>query len=345
MTGFIALDKFERVDAEFIDTPAGRILVLMTQKKSWGPNYLNFGFSMQSDFSNNTHIDFDVAYILKDITDNGGQWKNELSVGWETLFSTEFKQPIGELQTFYTRARFSFSQDKWAQLNLRPELENNYLQTIGGFGINYDNQGVIELGLIAEKGDLEFNNTELEGISYKSYGGYLAFGYDNLNSINFPTSGNKLSIDIFWREDKYQNSIIENTDDNSVELQLNWRGAVALGQHTFVGIASFASLATDNDFSVHISELGGFLNLSGYNKDALIGTHKVFSAIVYQYDLGREFVGDTSLPLYLGTSIEMGNVWSDHNLVSFDDLITSGSLYLGTDTTFGPACIRGRLCL
>ncbi len=334
-----SLDKFERVDAEFKDSKNGRILVLTTNEKSWGPHFINFGFSLQSDFSSSTHIALDAAYILNDITSNGGQWKNELSIGWETLLATEFKQPIGDTQAFYTRARLAFAQDKWAQLNLRPELENEYLQSLAGLGINYNNQGVIELGLVADKGDLRFNNTGFEGITYTSYGGYLAFGFDNLNSINFPTSGNKLSIDIFWRQDQYKHSIIDDANDNSVEVQLNWRGALALGKHTFVGIASFATLDNKNDFSVHISELGGFLNLSGYSKDALIGSHKAFSAIVYQYDLGREFAGDTSLPLYLGTSVEMGNVWSDKEVIKFDDLITSGSIYLGTDTTFGPAVI------
>ena len=86
-----------------------------------------------------------------------------------------------------------------------------------------------------------------------------------------------------------------------------------------------------------MTELGGFLNLSGYQKDALIGSHKAFVAMVYQYDLGREFFGHDSLPLYLGTSVESGNIWTLTESVKAGDMINSGSLYLGTDTSFGPA--------
>lgn len=98
-------------------------------------------------------------------------------------------------------------------------------------------------------------------------------------------------------------------------------------------------MLTDNDLSIRVSELGGFLNLSGYQKDALIGAHKVFVASAYQYDLGREVPGGTGLPLYLGMSLETGNVWALQESVNLDELITSGSLYLGTDTSFGPAVI------
>ncbi|PKH03180.1 hypothetical protein CXF72_07600 [Psychromonas sp. MB-3u-54] len=33
----------------------------------------------------------------------------------------------------------------------------------------------------------------------------------------------------------------------------------------------------------------------------------------------------------------MGNVWGINDSVKIDALITSGSLFLGTDTSFGPA--------
>ncbi|WP_428611145.1 patatin-like phospholipase family protein, partial [Shewanella sp.] len=42
-----ALDKFERVNAEFIDTEEGRVMVLQTRAKSWGPNYFQLGFSWE----------------------------------------------------------------------------------------------------------------------------------------------------------------------------------------------------------------------------------------------------------------------------------------------------------
>lgn len=332
-----SLDKFEYVDAEFLDLAEGRQLIVTTRAQSWGPNYLHLGFKLESDFKQGSVIDLDLAYILNDVTPYGGMWINEIKLGWESLLATELYQPLSESQHYFARTRIQYSQDKWEATDDRVELINkNYLAKLG-LGFDYLNDGVIELGFLGETGKLAFENHQGGSLDYESYGAYLSFSYDSLNSINFPTHGNKLSVNMFWRNDHYQD--IEGTEpkDTSLEVQLDWRGAFNVNNHSFVGIASFATVNNDSDFTVHVTELGGFLNLSGYQKDALIGAHKVFAAVVYQYDLGRELFGKASLPLYLGASFETGNVWEVSESIAMDDLVRSGSLYLGTDTDFGPA--------
>ena len=99
-----------------------------------------------------------------------------------------------------------------------------------------------------------------------------------------------------------------------------------------------ATTQNDGDFTLHVADLGGFLNLSGFRKDTLVGAHKVFGAVIYQYDLGRDVL-ITDLPLYLGTSLEAGNAWFNRDDVDLGDLIFGSSLYLGTDTDWGPAAL------
>lgn len=339
-----ALNRFEYVNAEFVDSEKGRTVVLTTKEKSWGPNYLHFGFDWQGDFSGTSMISFDFSYLLTNLTENGGQWKNELSVGWESAISTEFYQPLNDSQRFFSRSRLQYKEEKFAEnefnrIQSRPEFSNRFAELRLGLGYHYNAYGVADLGFVGELGKAEFESEEYEPLDYDSLGAYISIGYDTLNSINFPTKGNKILFEASVRKDNYLHSQIDNSDDLSIELTLDWRGALGLGHHTFVGITSFATVLTDNDFSLRYTELGGFLNLSGYQKDALIGANKTFAALVYQYDLGREIPGGTGLPLYLGTSLETGNVWELHESPNIDELVTSGSIYLGTDTTFGPAVI------
>ncbi|PKH03179.1 patatin [Psychromonas sp. MB-3u-54] len=337
-----ALDIFDTVNAEFIDANAGRILVIKTRAKSWGPNYLHFGFSWQGDFSSDSQVSLDIAYILTDITDNGGQWKNEVSLGWESLLATEFYQPLDTDHDYFSRARVQYRQEKYApgrftQNNSRPALTYHYGQFSLGLGNSYTDNGISEMGVLAEIGQMNFEDSAYDVLDYYSMGTYLSFGFDNLNSINFPTQGNKLSLDFYLRKDQYAHPFLDNTENSSLEINFDWRGAVGVRQHTFVGVTSLATVLSDDDFTIRASELGGFLNLSGYHKDEFIGAHKVFAAAVYQYDLGRSIFGNAGLPLYLGGSLEMGNVWGINDSVKIDELITSGSLFLGTDTSFGPA--------
>ncbi|WP_022940961.1 patatin-like phospholipase family protein [Psychromonas hadalis] len=339
-----ALNRFDYVNAEFVDGESGRTVVLTTKAKSWGPNYLHFGFDWQGDLSNTSMISVDFAYLLTDVTKNGGQWKNELSIGWESAVSTEFYQPLNKQQDIFSRIRAQYKEDKFAENKfnadqLRPELRNRFAELRLGVGYHYNDYGLSEIGFVGELGTVHFDDPFYDELDYDSLGAYLSLGYDSLNSINFPTQGNKVLFEVYLRKDNYLHNQIENQDEPSIELSLDWRGALGLGHHTFVGIGSFATVLSDNDFSLRYSELGGFLNLSGYQKDALIGAHKVFGAVVYQYDLGRDIPGGTGLPLYLGTSIESGNVWTLKESVNIDELVTAGSIYLGTDTSFGPAVI------
>lgn len=339
-----ALNRFDYVNAEFVDSEEGRTVVLTTKAKSWGPNYLHFGFDWQGDLSKTSMVSLDFSYLLTDITKNGGQWKNALSIGWESVISTEFYQPLNKQQNVFSRIRAQYKEDKFAENKfdedqLRPELRNRFAELRLGVGYHYHDYGVSEVGFVGEIGTVRFNKAFYDELDYDSLGAYLSFGYDTLNSINFPTQGNKVLFEAYLRKDNYQHNQFENNDDTSLELKLDWRGALGLGHHTFVGIGSLATVISDNDFSLRYSELGGFLNLSGYQKDALIGAHKLFGAVVYQYDLGRELPGGTGLPLYLGTSLETGNVWGLKESISIDELVTSGSIYLGTDTAFGPAVI------
>ncbi|MFA0373220.1 serine protease, partial [Vibrio sp. 10N.222.54.F6] len=85
-----ALDKFERVDAEFTDTEDGRVLTVTTTAKSWGPNYFDLGFSWEDDFSLDSVVSLDVAYTMTNLTENGGEWRNEISLGFDKLLASEF---------------------------------------------------------------------------------------------------------------------------------------------------------------------------------------------------------------------------------------------------------------
>jgi len=332
-----SLNEFEQVTVEFHDSEEGRILVLITQAKSWGPNYFDFGFNLKTDFSDRSITSMNVSYLITDITSNGGRWLNELEFGWETMLGSQFYQPLNREQDLYSRARVSYAQDKWEKTSYRDELKNEYFQATFALGYDYSFKGIVELGIIAETGDLSIDTVGTDDFDYESYGGFLTFGYDTLDSINFPNDGNKLLISFKWLNDKYSPALTAKEEDKAFTLTLDWRGALAFGDHTFVGITSFASIDNETEFSVHVTELGGFLNLSGYQQDALIGVHKVFAAAVYQYDLGREVPGGSGLPIYLGTSIEAGSVWGVEESVKYSDLIHSGSIYLGTDTSFGPA--------
>ncbi|MEN8619473.1 patatin-like phospholipase family protein [Shewanella baltica] len=337
-----SLNKFERVDAEFVEGEDGRVLTVTTKAKSWGPNYFQLGFNWEDDFNSESAISFDMAYTMTDLTFNGGEWRNEIKLGMEKLFATEFYQPLDRDQQFFSRARYQYDTRNWDLYD-----NNNRLLTFDkkthtielGIGYNYTSQGTIELGLVAERGAIINDAWLSRDLDFSSYGAYFRFGYDSLDSISFPTSGNRVTLNVYVRNEDFDDIIDDNQNEYSVQIEADWKGALSVGNHAFVGKASISTNDNDGMNTLHLSELGGFLNLSGYHKDSLTGAHKVFGAFVYQYDLGRDALGMTDYPLYLGWSLEAGNVWDERSEVTLTDLIYASSLYIGTDTSMGPAAI------
>lgn len=337
-----SLNKFERVDAEFVEGEDGRILTVTTKAKSWGPNYFQLGFNWEDDFNSESAISFDMAYTMTDLTFNGGEWRNEVKLGIEKLFATEFYQPLDRDQQFFSRARYQYDTRDWDLYdnNSRILTFDKKTHTIElGIGYNYTLQGMIELGLVAEKGSIVNDVWLTQDLDFSSYGAYFRFGYDSLDSISFPTSGNRATLNVYVRNEDFNDSIDDNQNQFSVQIEADWKGALSVGNHAFVGKASIATNNNDGVNTLHLSELGGFLNLSGYHKDSIMGAHKVFGAFIYQYDLGRDALGMTDYPLYLGWSLEAGNVWDERTDVTLTDLIYASSLYIGTDTSMGPAAL------
>ncbi len=338
-----ALNKFEQVSVEFENTVNGRILTLITKAKSWGPNYFDFGFNIRTTFEDDSSItSLNMSYLMTDVSANSGYWLNELEFGWETLIATEFHQPIDKSQRFYAKIRGMFAREKWEKAALHPEIHQSYLQGSLSMGYSYALNGIVEVGFKTETGKLGIeqilpNTLFNDELDYDSSGVYFALEYDTLNSINFPTQGNKLTLKIEHLNDKYTPKLSSIIKDEALVIGFDWRGAIGFEGHTFAGITSFSTVVNDTEFSVNVTELGGFLNLSGYSEDAFIGAHKAFAAIVYQYDLGRDFPGEAGLPIYLGASLEAGNIWELNESVKLKDIIPAASLYLGTDTSFGPA--------
>ena len=80
--------------------------------------------------------------------------------------------------------------------------------------------------------------------------------------------------------------------------------------------------------------LGGLFRLSGLPAGDVTGSYGGVAALLYTFRLGQlpAFSGG----LYLGASLEAGNLWETQRQVNFSDLHHSYSVFLGADTALGP---------
>ncbi len=343
-----SLDEFQYVSIELQEKASGRKLIFDAQEKSWGPNFFEFGLGWETNFTDESSIDLDFAYTMTNLTKYGGEWRSQLELGNEPALNTEFYMPLNPKRQVFSRTVYEFETINWALGNthtLPVTIEQNLQQLRQGLGWNFSRHGVLEMGLLAEYGFLENDFLLTEDISYDTYGSYLTFGYDDLDSSVFPTQGKRLLMTLQKRREDVRNVnlVSGGTSElgaDSLQLNVEWKGAFNLGSHAFVSKIDFTRMyLEDGEESVKISQLGGFLNLSGYTARALTGPHKLFGALIYQYNLRGGMFKKNQLPFYLGISAGAGNVWSQESDIEFSELILASSIYLGTDTRMGPIAL------
>ena len=80
--------------------------------------------------------------------------------------------------------------------------------------------------------------------------------------------------------------------------------------------------------------LGGFLRLSGLERGEITGPHAGLARLMYYRQLGGAR-GFFDMPVYVGGSLEAGNVWQSRSEISTNSLIVNGSLFAGIDTYVG----------
>jgi NTE family protein len=80
--------------------------------------------------------------------------------------------------------------------------------------------------------------------------------------------------------------------------------------------------------------LGGLFNLSGYQINQLAGQSYALGSLLYYYRLALAPL--LLRGLYVGGSLEAGNMWTRLDGTKAEGLLTSGSVFIGADSAFGP---------
>ena len=119
---------------------------------------------------------------------------------------------------------------------------------------------------------------------------------------------------------------------------MDWKGATHFGSHNLIGRVSVESVEQGKENLSNLVTLGGFLNLSGYARNSLVGNHKALATAVYTYQLDKNLVG-TEWPVFVGVSAEMGNVWTEKPTSDLDDWIKAGSVFVSAETSMGAAAL------
>ncbi len=328
------LDMYEQVNYKIVDD-AGSVGVEYTAvPKSWGPDFLNVGIGLQEDFDGSTAFNLSARLTKTGLNQRGAEWRTDVQLGTDLLLQSEFYQPFGSGLKYFVAPRFDLHQNN---RNVFFDGQNTaQLRVVEGelgvdLGAELGSIGEFRLGAYTGNGKwrVKIGDPLIPDYRYDTGGIFALLQVDTFDQSRFPRTG--FTTRLKW--DMSRESL--GADENFDKLELDILSVWSRGKSSLHAGISYATTFDVIDQLQAYTPMGGFLRLSGLNYGQISGPHAAIGRLIYYRQLGDYSGGLLEIPVYIGASAELGNVWLNRSDIDFDSLLTNGSLFAAFDTYFG----------
>ncbi len=334
MARIYGLGDFDRVDYR-VATEGGRHGLIVTARgKPWGPNYLSLGFNINADFVGDQHYDLLVNYTMTWLNSRGAELRNKLALGTDPHLDSEFYQPLDAAGRYFVAPRLEIGRsDQGAYLD--GTRIATYRTTITGAGIDIGrtlgNSAELRMGWTGQQisANAATAGSGLPTFDARQRAWRIKLAYDNLDAVGFPQRGGIGGLNWYGAR-RWLGAEIPYD-----KLSAHWQQAFSTGPHTLLAVAQLgSSLDTTLPYYDEFT-LGGLFHLSGLGTDQLRGHDLALFELRYRRRVGGG-AGGLADHVYLGASLEAGNVWAQRKDVRLSGLRYAASVYGAANTIFGP---------
>jgi NTE family protein len=298
---------------------------------------LRAGFQINDDFEGSNDYQLNLESRFTNLTDKGGEWRVFVGAGRVASLATDLYLPFGQRGNWFVDPGVSYSalnQSVLLSLRQDPFAEYRVESWLGELRVGRDFGDRLRLSMALVGGqDLAKRRigaailpdsvfTRLGGINTSAL-------WDTLDNVRFPLRGLRAEVGYT----SYQKSL--GTDEPGAVVRAAVDKPITFGRNTlmFGGRAVISRDLTDAYQTE--GSLGGLTFLSGLRDRELIDNEQLLVRTIYYRRLTeRSLLFD--VPVYLGGSLEAGNVWKDYDEVSLNDLIGAASVFIGIDLPIGP---------
>jgi NTE family protein len=353
ITLLAASGDYQRTDYRLVRGPQGEDgLVFELTDKVWGPDYLQMGLDFSTDNRGRSSFNLKLVHNRHWLTNAGTEWRNFVRLGTSPALGTELYHPTNwllpdGLSGFVAaglnaqRRKLSYYRDPNGALDA--EVMRDVASLNLDVGANWRELGEWRLGLVDESwrdavslasADYSLARATQDAgnvVRWREQGWRLKAVFDQLDHAFFPTTG--------WRAEGslMEGRSVPRGDPGAPEgrvrhMELQGQTARSWGTHT---LNVQARLALSDGVSPNVARygLGGFQQLSGYAPFQVSGQQLALLRVGYHVRLAEM---PMTRGLFMGTSLEVGNTWSEARRVGQGHKRKGMSLYLGADTAFGP---------
>ena len=324
---------YERLDYVVQSINGRQVLSVMPVEKSWGPDYLRLGVSLDSNLSQGSSYQLRAGYQRTWLNSLGGEMLVVGELGSSTGLSASFFQPLTRNQHFFVDASASHRRERLDYFfEDRRVAEYRSIRTRAEVvaGTYFEMLGQLRLGWRENKvtNRLETGIDIFSLLPERTSGGPVAvLDMDRLDRLYFPRSGWAAQAS-FFNDDR--------TDFSRVALEL--RAAWPLGSYVLGARGSWVGSPRGQLPLSEAGRLGGFLNLTGFATAQLLGDDVAYAHVRAERIIGRLPLGLRG-DMRFGLALEVGKVATPYAKQKRDGWLHSTALYLGGETPLGPVYV------
>lgn len=338
-----AVHDLESVEYRLTGDPDAPTLEWFPREKRWGPDYLQFDFGMYASEGG------DLAFVIYGkhnrswINSLGGEWRNEVQLGYENLVSTSFYQPLDAAQRWFVEPRLAWVRT-WEDVFVDEERIGRYsFSDVGGgldFGVNLSNhaQGRVGYVFTHRKADLDTGSPLLPEASGNDAGMLVQLTWDSRDTPFNATQGVAAALEYTYAND----SLGGDRDWERLEAGLGV-AIPARRDVVWVTLAGGSNLGTELPADRAFS-LGGPSSFPGYELGELRAREYWTVSGSYLWKV-KDILSIRGQALYVGARLQAGQVYGrlaeeqgQFGLVD-DELTYGGSVYLTGRTLIGPLTV------
>ena len=331
------LQLYEQVSYKLVQEDAGTGVEYRARTKSWGPNFLQFGVSLEDDFEGSTAFNLGARLTRAGLNRLGAEWRNDFQLGTDPGIFSEFYQPLSFDSRVFFAPHINLKQTNIDAFVMDSTVARLRLSEAAGgldFGRELGRVGEFRIGVFRGVGEarVKVGDPSISNIDFNTGGAFARLRFDTRDNARFPRSG--LSSDLQWTVSRPGLGADSKFDTVEAEFSQTW----SRGKNSVLLGLDYATTLESGSPIQEYFPLGGFLRLSGLERGEISGPHAALAKLVYYRRLG-ETSGILDTPVYMGLSAEAGNVWQTRSEMDLDSMLWNGSFFIAIDTFIGPAFI------
>jgi NTE family protein len=342
ITDIYGLGNFETVDYSLVDQGAGAEqesgIEVRARRKTWGPNYVRFGLSLEDDFQGNSRYNAAARFIVTELNTLGAELVTDVQIGSDQKLASEFYQPLNAARTWFVAPSLRVEGKDlpiYANNTQIADFRDRQAEADFDLGTNLGNWGEIRVGYHRLNGATHDNwgNPALVQSQYNNGELFFKFSYDRLDNVHFPRDGQTFTLQ--WDANRTNLG----GDFPFDKVQADWLMARSSGRNTLVLWTSAGTTLNGTIDPTALQDfytLGGFFNLSGLAPQSLLGPNYAITRAIYFRRISRGGEGLFEVPIYIGASLELGNTWQQRGEMSFGSARKDAAVFIAFDTYLGP---------